>query len=102
MEKKTIIAVIALVAMLISAGIIYPEVFAVTDVNRIDDVVTIENLNGYTYTFYECEDWDVGDMCICIMYSNCTDSITDDEIMCNYFAGTFTQYIQHFGSTLFN
>lgn len=46
------------------------------------DVVTVENCNGFRYTFRSCEeDWDVGDAASVIMDTNGTELVIDDKVV---------------------
>lgn len=83
--SKKFLAAIAAVAM---AGLIYPQTYIVTDVNYETDVVEITSPTGYTYEFTGTEDWVVGELCSCIMYSNGTTNITDDVIISCRYAGS--------------
>lgn len=70
---------------LISSGYVYPDAMMVTEVK--DDVVTVETATGNIFTFHGAEDYEVGDMVATIMYSNGTDNVTDDSILCVRYAG---------------
>ena len=84
--SKKFFAAVAAVAL---AGLIYPQTYIVTDVNYETDVVEITSATGYTYEFTGTEDWTIGDLCSCIMYSNYTTNITDDVIIsCRYSGST--------------
>lgn len=85
---KTIIATIAAVITLASAGTIYPQTYIVTDVDYTADVVEITSATGYTYEFTGTEDWIEGDLCSCIMYNSGTEDITDDVILATRYSGT--------------
>lgn len=60
---------------------IYPRTMTVTEINTESDVVTITDSVGYVWEFYGVEDWEIGDICSCIMHTNSTEIITDDEII---------------------
>lgn len=103
--KKTIIeGFIALAIMLILCGIpaliyflvksaeidkmeknMYPETMIVKEVKN--DLVTIETANGALFQFEGAEDWEVGDICSCIMDSKGTAIIYDDEIVKTKYSG---------------
>lgn len=83
--SKKFLAAVAAVAM---AGLIYPQAYIVTDVNYETDVVEITSPTGFTYEFTGTEDWTVGDLCACLMYSNYTTNITDDTIITVRYAGS--------------
>ena len=46
-----------------------------------NDIVTVEDHNGYLWTFYGAEGRQVGDSVICIMDTVKTSTIFDDEII---------------------
>lgn len=73
------------VLMLISSGLIYPDAMVVTGI--AGDIVSCETSTGNTFEFYGAEDYEVGDMVATIMYSNGTDDVTDDTILCARCAG---------------
>lgn len=85
---KTIIAAIAAVIALASAGTIYPQTYIVTDVDYTTDIVEITTATGYTYEFTGAEDWAEGELCSCIMYNSGTEDITDDVILATRYSGT--------------
>lgn len=60
---------------------LYPMMCVVTEVDYATDIVTIVNFTGFIYQFYGCEDWDVDDICSCIMSDNGTPPIFDDEVI---------------------
>ena len=68
---------------------IYPQTFKV--VNIKNDIVTLENFEGYTFQFEGAEDWMIGDFCSCIMDSKNTDSIFDDEILEKRYSGFYEE-----------
>ena len=70
-----------LVALMLSTGInIYPVAGVVTEVDRETDTVTFSTY-GNAFSFYGCEDWEVGDGIAAIMSDNGTEEIYDDEII---------------------
>lgn len=79
MKKKAII--LALIISAISSGLIYPETAKVTKLNRKADIVTVETATGNRFEFYGCEDWEKGDLCSMIMWSNGTKKVKDDKIL---------------------
>ena len=64
---------------------IYPASMIVIEVEN--NIVTLEDFNGYTWEFEGAEDWQVGDICACIMNDNGTDKIFDDEIVQTKYCG---------------
>ena len=73
------------VLALISAGFIYPSAMTVTEIEN--DLATVETSTGNAFQFYGAEDYEVGDMVATIMYSNGTEEVTDDTILCVRYAG---------------
>ena len=69
-----------LIALVMMLGL-YPTAGVVTDVNYVDDTVTVELQNGNLYAFYGTEDWEEGDIAALLMNSMNTDDVTDDEIV---------------------
>jgi hypothetical protein len=57
----------------------YPLVATVIEIN--DDTVMIEDNNGEVWEFESAEDWQINDICSCIMNDNGTQKIYDDEIV---------------------
>lgn len=64
---------------------IYPQTMTVVKIEN--DVVTIEDFNGFQFQFDGAEDWMVGDICSCIMKTNGTETILDDEIIDTRYSG---------------
>lgn len=61
---------------------VYPLSAEITDLNYKDDIVTFTDYHGEEWTYYGCEDWEIGDGANLIMYNNMTtDSIYDDIIL---------------------
>lgn len=60
---------------------IYPRTAVVTEINRVDDIVTVTDNVGYMWQFTEADDWEVGDIASMIMHDNGTSHITDDTIV---------------------
>ena len=75
---SSIAVMFSIVVSIISANLIYPMTAMVTDVNYDTNIVTIETVSGVEWQFEGCEDWDVGDLAECIMWSNDTKIIYDD------------------------
>lgn len=66
----------------------YPLTTIVYDMDRENDVVTVEDANGNLWAFEGCEDWEINDICSLLMYDNGTESIYDDEIIIAHYNGT--------------
>lgn len=84
---KSVVVAISLVFALANAKIIYPMAYIVIDVNDAENVVTISDANGFAYEFEGVEDYTVGDIVACIMYSGTDKYIFDDEIIFHRCAG---------------
>ena len=87
-----------LLAML-GLGTIYPESLRVT--NTANDIITMENANGYVYEIEGVEDIMDGDILSVLFYDNGTDIITDDiviDFQCSGFVDRklfWQEYIRH-------
>lgn len=64
---------------------IYPQTMIVIEVEN--DTVIVEDFNGFQFQFDGAEDWMVGDICSCIMKTNGTETIIDDEIIDTKYSG---------------
>ena len=60
---------------------VYPRTTVVAEINAETDTVVLTDSVGYVWEFYGVEDWQVGDICSCIMDTNGTENITDDIIV---------------------
>lgn len=81
---ETIIAFLMAILATISANTteeIYPRTMVVSEINIETDTVILTDTVGYVWKFYGVEDWEVGDICSCIMDTNGTENITDDIIV---------------------
>lgn len=67
----------------------YPQ--TTTVINIEDDTVTVEDFNGFHYQFNCAEDWQVGDICSCIMDDNGTPQVNDDKIIKVKYSGYYTE-----------
>ena len=80
--------IIAFIIALLAALGLSPMTARITDLNRTQDIVTIEMANGLTYQFYGCEDYCVGDYVSAILYDNGTKgNATDDIIVSVHYSG---------------
>jgi hypothetical protein len=59
----------------------YPETFIVVAVDPEHDFITLQDFNGFTWSWNSAEDWQEGDIAIAIMDSNGTVEIQDDIIL---------------------
>ena len=60
---------------------LYSRVMVITEVNYNTDEVVMEDSEGFTWSFYGCEDWFEGDVVAVTMNTNGTDLIFDDSII---------------------
>ena len=60
---------------------VYPLLTTITEVDRDKDLVTVEDNNGFIWQFEGADDWEEGDLCNCLMDSQGTEKIFDDEII---------------------
>lgn len=96
-KPETIIGIFAvsviLFALVIVLIIINPskDMYAMTTkvvrVSKANDTVTVKDFNGNYWQFKGVEDWDVGDICSCVMDNKGTEEITDDEIISTHYDG---------------
>lgn len=77
---------LATLAAIIAAGLIYPTTMQVTDVTN--DLVTMTTATGFVYQMH-ADDYDKGDLVSCIMFSNGTTDITDDIILAARYSGFY-------------
>ena len=82
-----LIAVMCLVACLM--GGLYPRTAFVSELNYVEDVVTVTDCVGYDWQFYGCEDWEVGDMVSMIMGDNGMPNYIKDDIIVDYQYGGY-------------
>lgn len=74
-----------IVMWLIATETIYPTAMTVTAVN--DEAVTMETSSGHIFEMGGSEDYEVGDLVATIMWSNGTETVTDDMILAARYAG---------------
>jgi hypothetical protein len=72
---------IKIIIAAILMNLIYPQTYIITEIDKANDLVTIETCTGYEYQFYGIEDYYEGDLVSCIMCTNGTETITDDMIL---------------------
>jgi hypothetical protein len=86
-SMKRIAAALLLIGALLSQHIIYPDVMIVVDLDRENDLVTVETSTGHDFQFRGCEDWMIGDLAGVLMYSNMTDDVRDDQVLRAQYSG---------------
>ena len=59
----------------------YANTAVVTEVDKANNLVTVEDCNGNVWQFTETEDWEFADTCSMLMDDKETQSVTDDEII---------------------
>jgi hypothetical protein len=79
---------------------LYPLTGIVTEVHEVDkdtDLVTMTCANGNQFSWYaDAEDcWSINDLASCIMNSNGTEIVYDDEIVDAHYAGGLKQFAQY-------
>lgn len=79
---------------------LYPLTGIVTEIHEVDkdtDLVTMTCANGNQFSWYaDAEDcWSINDLASCIMNSNGTDEVYDDEIVDAHYVGTLDQLSQY-------
>lgn len=78
---------------------LYPLTGIVTEVKHIEDLdlVTMTCANGNQFSWYtdSTDDWYINDLASCIMNSNGTDEVYDDEIVDAHYVGTLDQLSQY-------
>lgn len=78
---------------------LYPLTGIVTEVEHIEDtdLITMTTANGNQFSWYaDAEDcWSINDLASCIMESNGTEIVYDDEIVDAHYAGGLKQFAQY-------
>lgn len=70
---------------------LYPTTAFVTELDYENDLVYITDTNGHCWSFYGTEDWQIDDVCSCIMNNKGTEKVFDDEILKVRYSGHFTR-----------
>ena len=84
---KSLICALAIAIQLVGSSLIYPVTMQVVDIDTREDLVTIQTATGFLYEFSGSEDYNCGDLVSVIMFSNGTQDITDDTILCVRYSG---------------
>ena len=78
---------------------LYPLTGIVTEVEHMEDtdLITMTTANGNQFSWYtdSTDDWFINDLASCIMNSNETDEVYDDEIVDAHYVGTLDQLSQY-------
>lgn len=72
----------------------YPMTALVVDTDVSANIVYISCANGNVFSFTGVEDWQIGDLCTCIMYMIGTDTVHDDIVKTATYAGHIDQFIE--------
>lgn len=88
------IAEICLAVMLQSRPVekFYPLATVVVEADAENDIVTLEDGSGNLWAFEGVEDWELGDVCACIMGDNGTENISDDRIVSAKYCGNLKSF----------
>ena len=78
--------IMAIIILLLATGCAssvnhYTKSAQVVEIDRVTDIVTVEDCNGELWEFEGVEDWQEGDWCAMIMSGHGTPTIYDDEII---------------------
>ena len=78
---------------------LYPLTGIVTEVEHMEDtdLITMTTANGNQFSWYaDAEDcWSINDLASCIMESNGTEIVYDDEIVVAHYAGGLKQFARY-------
>ena len=85
---KKIAALLAIVTMLVSSRMIYPQACEVVDIT--DDLVTVSMSTGIEFQFYGAEDYEVGEIIALVFFTNGTRIVYDDVIVAHRATGFTT------------
>ena len=91
---KQLLTCLALIGVLVSAGIVYPQtmkVYAVDEDESGNRTVTLCSSRGLLYGVdIDSDDWEIGELAAVIMYDNMTpDNPLDDEVIAIRHTGFF-------------
>ncbi len=71
---------------------IYPRTMIVDEINAETNTVILVDSVGYEWEFEGVEDWEVGDICSCIINTNGTENIEDDIIVDTKYNGRIEDF----------
>lgn len=66
---------------------LYPLATVVIEIDAEKDLVALEDNAGNLWAFEGVEDWELGDVCACIIGDNGTENISDDHIVSAKYCG---------------
>lgn len=84
MKKKILVgfAVVGLITTtMLAKETTYPHMGFVTEVDYLNDKVTVTDLAGRRYQFDGAEDWMVNDICSMTMFTKFTKRVSDDMVL---------------------
>lgn len=94
MKTKIILPVLLTIAVALTCGMVfknksqqYGMCAVVINTSRYNDTVTIRDFNGNLWQFKGVEDFEIDDVCACIMDDNGTREIKDDAIISIKYSG---------------
>lgn len=67
----------------------YPKTTEVVALDHENDLVILEDFNGFRWSFAGIEDWEIGDIASLIMDNMGTEIIFDDEIISVQYSGYY-------------
>ena len=79
--------ILALITSLTMTLGLYPTTCKIVNLDRVNDIVTMQTSTGIEYQFDGCEDYDTNDLVSVIMFNNGTDSVLDDAVICVHYSG---------------
>ena len=72
---------------------LYPRTMVVSEIDVGSDTVVLTDSVGFVWEFRGVEDWQVGDICSCIMDTSGTENIEDDIIVDTKYNGQIEDFI---------
>ena len=70
---------------------IYPDTFIITGLDYANDIIILEDANGFIWEYEGIEDLFIGDMVSVLMDNNNTENITDDIILKLTYSGWYVE-----------
>ena len=59
----------------------YPLAATIVEIDAENDIVYCVDTNGFEWSFYDIDDWQINDCCVMVMNDKGTEIIFDDEIV---------------------
>jgi hypothetical protein len=90
--KKAMMMVLVLMMMMVGVSAnaecdLYADTWVVYEVDYETDTVWCMDFVGNVWSFSECEDWAVGDLCSVLLNTNGTEVVRDDSIVSVTYGG---------------